>query len=158
MITTWPETPDDLAREQDRIAALPSEPWTAPLGPLRIGACAVVFAGRDHPRGAGLALHLGAVLGIPTAGVTDDPLLATGGEPSPARGSLAPLRAGPAIVAYRVRTREGATPVVAHAGWRTSAERAADLVVANCAAARWPEPPREARRLARALRAGDPSR
>src|SRR6266540_962954 len=28
-------------------------------------------SGRDHPRRAGLALHLGAVLGVPTVGVTD---------------------------------------------------------------------------------------
>ena len=32
--------------------------------------------GRDHPRGAGLALHLGAVLGMPTVGVTHRPLQA----------------------------------------------------------------------------------
>jgi deoxyinosine 3'endonuclease (endonuclease V) len=34
--------------------------------------------GRDHPRRAGLALHLGAVLGLPTVGVTTRPLLAPG--------------------------------------------------------------------------------
>ena len=32
--------------------------------------------GRDHPRGAGLALHLGAVLDLPSVGLTDRPLLA----------------------------------------------------------------------------------
>jgi deoxyinosine 3'endonuclease (endonuclease V) len=32
--------------------------------------------GRDHPRRAGLALHLGAVLGLPTVGVTTRPLVA----------------------------------------------------------------------------------
>ena len=34
--------------------------------------------GRDHPRGAGLALQLGAVLGLPTVGITHRPLLARG--------------------------------------------------------------------------------
>ena len=33
-------------------------------------------SGRDHPRCAGLALHLGAVLGLPTVGVTTRPLVA----------------------------------------------------------------------------------
>ena len=48
--------------------------------------------GRDHPRGAGLALHLGAVLDLPSIGVTDRPLLATDGEPLGAeRGASSPL-------------------------------------------------------------------
>ena len=37
--------------------------------------------GRDHPRRAGLALHLGAVLGLPTVGVTTRPLVAQGAWP-----------------------------------------------------------------------------
>src|SRR3954469_8367971 len=37
--------------------------------------------GRDHPRRAGLALHLGATLGLPTVGVTHRPLLADGAWP-----------------------------------------------------------------------------
>src|SRR4051794_16655222 len=47
--------------------------------------------GRDHPRRAGLALHLGAVLDLPTVGVTHRPLLARGDEPGPQRGAHAPL-------------------------------------------------------------------
>jgi deoxyribonuclease V len=217
-VATWPATPDDLAREQERLARLPCEPWAPSPGPLRVGACAVVFgragrdgigwaaamveegaeaiatavhvsridapftpgllalregpileavvrglarrpdvllvaaAGRDHPRRAGLALHLGAALDLPTVGVTDDPLLAAGDEPAPEWASLAPLRIGGEVVAYRVRTRTGAKPVVAHAGWRTSAEVAADVVLGSCHLARWPEPMREARRIARELR------
>jgi deoxyribonuclease V len=112
----------------------------------------VAAAGRDHPRRAGLALHLGAVLDTPTAGVTDDPLLATGDDPLPAWASAAPLRIGDEVVAYRVRTRGGAKPVVAHAAWRTSAETAAKIVLGATSLARWPEPMREARRLARELR------
>ena len=109
-------------------------------------------AGKDHPRRAGLALHLGAVLDVPTVGVTDDPLLATGDEPGPAWMAKAPLRLGGEVVAYRVRTRKGAKPVVAHAAWRTSAEVAEEIVLGSTALARWPEPMREARRLARELR------
>jgi len=112
----------------------------------------VAAAGRDHPRGAGLALHLGAALDLPTVGVTERPLLATGEPPGPTRRSMAPLRLRGERVAYRVRTRPGAKPVVAHAAWRTSAEVAAEIVARSTALARWPEPMREARRLARALR------
>ena len=44
--------------------------------------------GRDHPRRAGLALQLGAVLGLPTVGIPHRPLLAEGGcgQTSAARG------------------------------------------------------------------------
>jgi Endonuclease V len=45
--------------------------------------------GRDHPRGAGLAINLGAVLDLPSVGVTDRPLLAAGAEPSPSAGTRA---------------------------------------------------------------------
>jgi deoxyribonuclease V len=119
---------------------------------LRPDVLLVAAAGRDHPRGAGLALHLGAVLDLPTVGVTDDPLVASGSEPDRAWASEAPVRLAGDTVGYRVRTRAGAKPVVAHAGWRTSAEIAAEIVLGSCALARWPEPMRAARRIARELR------
>jgi deoxyribonuclease V len=118
----------------------------------------VAAAGRDHPRRAGLALHLGAALDLPTVGVTDDPLVAEGDEPARTWMSDAPLQIGGEVVAYRVRTRGGAKPVVAHAAWRTSPKVAAEIVLGACALARWPEPMREARRIARELRAALPSR
>lgn len=121
--------------------------------PSRPDVLLVAATGRDHPRRAGLALHLGAVLDLPTVGVTDDPLLGTGAEPERAWGSTRPLRIGEEVVAYRVRTRGGAKPVIAHAGWRTTAEVAADVVLGACERARWPEPVRAARRIARELRA-----
>jgi deoxyribonuclease V len=112
----------------------------------------VAAAGRDHPRRAGLALHLGAALDLPTVGVTEDPLVATGDEPARTWAAQEPLRLGSEIVAYRIRTRSGAKPVIAHAAWRTSPKVAADVVLGSCALARWPEPMREARRIARELR------
>jgi deoxyribonuclease V len=112
----------------------------------------VAAAGRDHPRRAGLALQLGTVLDLPTVGVTDEPLAALGAEPGPASASQAALLLGSETVGYRVRTRRGARPVVAHAGWRTTAEVAAEIVLGSSALARWPEPMRAARRLARELR------
>jgi deoxyribonuclease V len=116
----------------------------------------VAAAGRDHPRRAGLALHLGAVLDVPTAGVTDEPLLATGPEPGPKWMSKAALRLGDDVVGYRVRTRSGSKPVIAHAAWRTSPEVAEEIVLHSTSLARWPEPMRKARQLARELRARTP--
>ncbi len=110
--------------------------------------------GQDHPRRAGLAVHLGAVLEVPSVGVTHRPLLARGDMPALERGATSPLFIDGALVAFWVCTRSSARPVVAHAGWRTSAATAAALVVAcSSEAARTPIPLVEARRAAREARA-----
>jgi deoxyribonuclease V len=109
--------------------------------------------GRDHPRRAGLALHLGAVLGLPTVGVTDVPLLARGPGPGPRPGDTAPLLLDGEEVARWVRTAAGVRPVVASAAWRTTAATAAGVVLAASTGVRTPQPLREARRLAREARA-----
>jgi deoxyribonuclease V len=109
--------------------------------------------GRDHPRRAGLALHLGAVLGIPSIGVTDRPLLATGAPPAPERGACSPLLLDGAEVARWVRTRAGARPLAVHPGWRTDLDTAVTVVFAATRRARTPEPLRRAREHARRARA-----
>ena len=109
--------------------------------------------GRDHPRRAGLALHLGAVLGIPTVGVTHRPLLAVGTWPqSGSPGVTAPLYLGGDLVGYWMRTQADRRPLAVHAGWRTSPETARVVALAAVANGRTPEPLREARRLARTAR------
>ena len=109
--------------------------------------------GLDHPRRAGLALHLGAVLGIPTIGVTHRPLLATGDWPaSKERGATSELLLRGEVVGCWVRTRAGCRPLAVHAGWRTSPESGRALVLAAASGGRTPEPLREARRLARTAR------
>lgn len=111
--------------------------------------------GLDHPRRAGLAVHLGRVLGVPTVGVTHRTLHAGGPEPgSTARGARAPIVAGGEVVAEWVVTRSGARPVVAHAGWRTTPELAVEAVLlASTPSSRTPVPLGEARRVAREARA-----
>jgi deoxyribonuclease V len=109
--------------------------------------------GRDHPRRAGLALHLGAVLGLPTVGVTTRPLVAQGAWPVDQRAATAPLLLGGEVVGYWVRTRPGARPVAVHAAWQTHAQAAVQVVLAATRRARTPEPLRRARTLARTLRA-----
>ena len=109
--------------------------------------------GRDHPRRAGLALHLGAALGLPSVGVTHRPLLARGDWPEAARGATAPLVLDGEHVGSWVRTRTGARPVAVHSGWRTSPDVAVEVVMAASRGHRTPEPLRLARRLAREARA-----
>ena len=122
--------------------------------PSRPELLVVNATGRDHPRRAGLALQLGAVLDVPSIGATDRPLAAVGPPPPDERGATAPLRLDGALVALWLRPRRGARPLVAHGGWRTDAETAAGLLLAMTRSSRTPEPIRQARRLARLHRAG----
>lgn len=110
--------------------------------------------GRDHPQRAGLALHLGAVLGIASLGVTDRPLLAQAAPTQlpDRRGAAAPLRLGGEIVACWVRTRPAVRPVVVHPGWGLGLDRAVELVLRSASKARTPQPLRIARRAARVAR------
>jgi deoxyribonuclease V len=112
--------------------------------------------GLDHPRRAGLALHLGAVMDVPTVGVTHRSLVATGDAPELRRGTFAPVHVEGQRVGYWVCTRDGARAVLAHAAWRTTSETAAQTVLgASTPAARTPVPLQEARRVAREARARD---
>jgi deoxyribonuclease V len=109
--------------------------------------------GRDHPRRAGLALQLGAVLDIPTIGVTHRPLLADGPWPDDVPGARSVLTLDGELVGYWLRTRAGTRPLAIHAAWRTDADAAVEVALATLAGYRTPEPLRLARRTARAARA-----
>jgi deoxyribonuclease V len=108
--------------------------------------------GRDHPRRAGLALHLGAVLGLPTAGVTHRLLIAEGEWPTDERGATSPFNVNGELAGHWLRTRRGTRPLAVHAAWRTDPEAAVSLVRSTLGHTRTPDPLREARRLARTRR------
>jgi deoxyribonuclease V len=109
-------------------------------------------SGRDHPRGAGLALHLGAMFDLPSLGITDRPLLADGPQPGPDRGETSPLVLEDREVGCWLRSRAGARPVVVHPGWRTDLDTAVTIAVRATRRARTPEPLRRARKAARDAR------
>lgn len=121
--------------------------------PLPFEVLLVDASGRDHPRRAGLALHLGARLSVPTIGVTDRPLVAQGEWPPDQQGAVSPVRVHEEIVGYWVRTVQGARPLVVHAAWRTDAEPAVRVVLDALGGRRTPEPLRLARQSARSARA-----
>lgn len=127
---------------QDALNALPALPDVV----------IVDATGRDHPREAGLASHLGAVVGVPTVGVTDRPLVAIAEQPAEHRGATAPLWFAGELVGYACRTRAGTRPVYVSAGWRTTPDVAATVVLGAATRARTPQPLREARRAVRAAR------
>ena len=113
--------------------------------------------GRDHPRRAGLALHVGALLGVPTVGVTHRPLVAEGTWPSEDRGAVSPLLLEGELVGFWLRTRAGTRPIAVHAAWRTDAGAAVAVALAAAPGTRTPEPLRRARELARTARGARPN-
>jgi deoxyribonuclease V len=144
-----PYVPGRLALREGPLLERAARQIDAPLDVLLVNA-----TGRDHPRGAGLAVHLGAVLDVPTVGVTDRPLVAEpAGEPGDDRGSWMPLELKGEVVGHLVRTRVTARPVAVHAGWRTDPDTARSVVLAALGPSRTPEPIRRARQVARLARA-----
>jgi deoxyribonuclease V len=109
---------------------------------------------RDHPRRAGLALHLGAVLDMPTVGVTHRPLIAAGEWPSDHRGATSPLRIDGSAVGCWLRTQPGVRPLAVHPGWRVDLATAVAVISMLTRRRRTPEPLRRARQFARRTRAG----
>ncbi|UCH11220.1 MAG: endonuclease V [Fidelibacterota bacterium] len=111
--------------------------------------------GRDHPRRAGLALHLGNILEVPTVGVTNRSLEAKGDWPPPSRGSVTSLMIGSEHVGSWVRTQTGGHPLAVHPGWRTDMAVALEIVLSTTPRFRTPEPLRQARCAARTARSKD---
>ena len=158
---------DDVL-DQHVVTGVAGAPYVAGLMALRVGplmeqtvraldprpdVLMLDASGLDHPRRAGLAVHLGAVLDLPTVGVTHRPLLAQGPWPDDARGATSPLRVGDEVVACWLRARPGVRPLVVHPGWAVDLSTAVEVVTSATARSRTPEPLRRARQLARTARA-----
>ena len=107
--------------------------------------------GLAHPRGLGLACHLGLVLDVPTVGVAKS-LLVGVAEPGPAAGDAAPILWKGAVIGIALRTRRGARPLYVSVGHRVSLETAVALVRAACDGRRLPVPIRAAHEAANTAR------
>jgi deoxyribonuclease V len=110
--------------------------------------------GRAHPRGLGIASHLGLHLEIPVVGVGKSLLVGEFASPGVGRGDSAPIRYGGRTNGRAVRTRAGVKPVFVSVGNRISLPSAVRAVLATASRFRLPEPirhaDRESRRHARA--------
>ena len=120
--------------------------------PMRPDVVIVNAAGRDHVRGAGLAIQLGSALGIATIGITDRTDLGVAAEPGPRRGDACPVQLDSDVVGYEMRTHERSNTIVAHAAWLTTPEMARDVAIRTTEQLRLPEPVHRARQLSRRLR------
>ncbi|MEV4563337.1 endonuclease V [Nonomuraea sp. NPDC049419] len=105
--------------------------------------------GLAHPRGFGLACHLGVLTGLPSLGVGKTPFVGTHEPPGDERGSWTPIVHEGATVGRALRTQRGVKPVYVSQGHRISLDVAAEQVLSLAARYRLPEPIRHADHLAR---------
>jgi deoxyribonuclease V len=126
---------------------------------LRRNPDAVLFDGQGiaHPRGIGLASHLGLFLDVPAIGCAKTRLYGTHDEVGIEKGCAADLLAGSTVVGAAVRTRDRVKPVYVSQGHRIGLERAVGIVLSCCRGYRLPEPVRLAHRTVNRVRveAGD---
>ncbi len=110
----------------------------------------ILFDGQGiaHPRGLGLASHLGVLLQIPSIGCAKTRLHGEEGPLGEDRGSTAPIWKGGRIIGVVVRTRKGVRPVYVSPGHMVSMEGAVEWVLKTVRGFRLPEPLRRAHLLA----------
>ena len=108
--------------------------------------------GIAHPRGLGIASHLGVLIDRPTVGCAKSRLLGEHGEPGPRKGDWVPWSHEGKILGVVLRTRKGVKPIYVSVGHRATLEDALELVLACCPRYRIPEPIRAAHREVNRLR------
>ena len=111
--------------------------------------------GIAHPRGLGLAAHIGLILDLPTIGCAKSLLVGTHTPVGPIKGDSTPLIFGEKEVGRVLRTRNQVKPVFVSRGHLMDVETAAAITLACCPKYRLPEPARRAHRLVNRVRRGE---
>ena len=111
--------------------------------------------GVAHPRGLGLASHLGLLLDIPSIGCAKSRLCGTHEEAGPNVGDYAPLKLKGRTVGAVLRTRTGVKPVYVSVGHMINLRGAIRTVLRCGAGYRIPEPTRAAHHIVGAARRGE---
>lgn len=101
--------------------------------------------GIAHPRGFGIACHVGLLLDLPTIGVAKSLLV---GEPASTLGYKAGSKVAITwqgkVVAMLLRTKEGCNPLIISPGHKISLSTALEVVMSSLKGYRLPEPTRQA--------------
>ncbi|MCX5828010.1 MAG: deoxyribonuclease V [Deltaproteobacteria bacterium] len=114
----------------------------------------VMFDGQGiaHPRGFGLAAHLGLFLDIPAIGCAKSRLCGEHREPGPLPGDHEDLLHQGRVIGSVLRTKTGVSPVFVSPGHRISLERSREITLKCCRCYRLPEPIRQAHLAVNRLR------
>ncbi len=122
---------------------------------LRIVPDVAIFDGQGiaHPRGFGLASHMGLFLNIPTIGCAKTKLAGKYDEPGNEVGDYSDLILNDRIVGAVLRTKKNVKPVFVSQGHRIGLQRAVDVVLSSCVGYKLPEPSRKAHLTVNRIRA-----
>ncbi len=115
---------------------------------------AAIFDGQGiaHPRGFGLASHMGLFLDIPTIGCAKKRLVGTHDEVGEDAGSYTDLLLGEKKVGAALRTKRRVKPVFVSQGHRVGIDESIGVVMNCCRGYRLPEPTRRAHLAVNRLR------
>lgn len=101
--------------------------------------------GISHPRGLGIASHLGVLFDIPTIGVAKSILVGSPAENvGDIAGSQVSLMWKKRVIGTMLRSKKRANPLIVSSGHRVSLETAVSLVLQSLKGYRLPEPTRQA--------------
>ena len=110
--------------------------------------------GLAHPRGFGLACHLGLLAGLPALGCAKSILRGDHAALPETRGSQAPLVYRGRVVGTALRSKDRVKPLYVSVGHRITLDEATDYVLRCCLKYRLPEPSRLAHRAAQSWARG----
>jgi deoxyribonuclease V len=108
--------------------------------------------GIAHPRGVGIASHLGVVLATPTIGCAKSRLIGEYDEPGQHRGDWSSLRLDDKTIGAVLRTRANVKPVFVSPGHMINLSDSIGIVMNCCRKYRIPEPLRRADMMSKMLR------
>lgn len=100
--------------------------------------------GIAHPRGLGLASHMGLFLDLPSIGCAKTKLVGVFDEPPPEAGSMSELLYESMVVGVALRTKKNVKPIFVSQGHKVGLATAVSLVFSSTRGYRIPEPTRQA--------------
>jgi len=110
--------------------------------------------GIAHPRGLGLASHLGILLNKSTIGCAKSPLVGTYNPVGERKGNYSYLIHQKRIIGAVVRTRSKVKPIFVSSGYGVMLHDCVTFVLETCSKYRIPEPTRQAHLLVNSVRSG----
>ena len=110
--------------------------------------------GIAHPRGFGLASHMGLWFNLPSIGCAKTPLLDEFTSPGSSKGSFELIRREGKEVGVVLRTKDNVKPLFVSPGHRIDLPTSIQVILKSCQGFRIPEPLRQAHHISRAIMHG----